>query len=135
MEPEPGAIATDAFNTPWDFPLSYLFPPFGLIRLCLKKVMQKQVDCFAMAPVGRSWPWYPALLSMLIERPLLLFQGQRILKRPGIGKVHPLCCQEKFQLAAWKQHKPSNMVVLGKAGVARVVEKRLSLFLQLYNIF
>ena len=26
--PEPGAIATDAFNVPWDFPLSYLFPPF-----------------------------------------------------------------------------------------------------------
>ena len=77
--PEPGAIATDAFNIPWDFPLSYLFPPFCLIPMCLSKVMQEQVDCILVAPVWRSRPWYPVLLSMLIERPLLLPQGQRIL--------------------------------------------------------
>ena len=39
--PEPGAIATDAFNIRWDFPLSYLFPPFCLIPMCLRKVMQE----------------------------------------------------------------------------------------------
>ena len=77
--PEPGAIATDAFNIPWDFPLSYLFLPFCLIPMCLSKVMQGQVDCILVAPVWRSRPWYPVLLSMLIERPLLLPQGQRIL--------------------------------------------------------
>ena len=26
--PEPGAVATDAFNVKWDFQLAYLFPPF-----------------------------------------------------------------------------------------------------------
>ena len=102
--PEPGAIATDAFNIPWDFPLSYLFPPFRLIPMCLRKVMQEQVDCILISPVCRSRPWYAALLSMLIERPLLLPQGRRILKLPGTDKIHPLCCHscQKFQLAAWK---------------------------------
>ena len=103
----------------------------------------------------RSWPWFPTLLSMLIERPLLLPQGQRILRLPGTDKIHPLCCQKKFQLAAWKISgkackakvfrrkcqkfyyppgevaQPSNMRVLGKAGVACAVKKRLILFLQL----
>ena len=153
--PEPGAIATDAFNIPWDFLLSYLFPPFCLIPMCLRKVMQEQVDCILITPVWRSRPWYPAFLSMLIERPLLLSQGQRILKLPGTDKIHPLCCQKKFQLAAWKisgkacktkafrrkcqtfyyppgeATQPSNMRVPGKAGIAGVVKKRLILFLQL----
>ena len=152
--PEPGAIATD-FNIPWDFPLSYLFPPFCLMPMCLRKVMQEQGDCILIAPVWRSRLWYPALLSMLIERPLLLPQVQRILKLPGIDKIYPLHCQKKFQLAAWKisgkacktkafwkkykkfcyppgeATQPSNMKVLGKAGVAGVVKKRLILFLQL----
>ena len=153
--PEPLAIATDAFNIPWDFPLSYLFPPFCLIPMCLRKVVQVQMDCILIALAWRRRPWYPALLSMLIEHPLLLSQGQRILKLPGTDKIHPLCCQKKFQLAAWKisgkawktkafwkkckkfyyppgeATQPSNMKVLGKAEVAGVVKKRLILFLQL----
>ena len=153
--PEPGAIATDAFNIPWDFPLSYLFPPFCLIPMCLRKVMQDQVDCILIAPVWRSQPWYPALLSMLIECPMLLPQGRRILNLPGTDKIHPLCCQKKCQSATrkisgkacktkafWKKcqkfyyppgeaTQPSNMKVLGKAGVAGIVKKRLILFLQL----
>ena len=153
--PEPGAIATDDFNIPWEFPLSYLFPPFCLIPVCLRKVMQEQVDCILIAPVGRSQPWYPTLLSMLKERHLLLPRGRRILKLPRTNKIHPLCFQKKFQLAAWKisgktcktkafQKKcqkfyyppgeatqPSNMKVLGKPGVVGVVKKRLILFLQL----
>ena len=74
---------------------------------------------------------------------------------PRDRQDYPLCCQKKFQLAAWKisgkacktkafQKKcqkfyypsgeatqPSNMKVLGKDGVAGVVKKRLILFLQL----
>ena len=85
----------------------------------------------------------------------VIASGQRILKLPGTDTIHPLCCQKKFQLAAWKisgkacktkvfQRKcqkfyyppgepaqPSNMKVLGKAGVAGVVKKRLILCLQL----
>ena len=56
--PEPGAVATDTFNIPWDFPLSYLFPPFWLIPMCLRKVMQEQVDCILIAPVWRSQSWF-----------------------------------------------------------------------------
>ena len=104
---------------------------FGVIPMCLKKVMQEQVDCFLIAPVGRSWPWYPALLSMLMERPLLWPQGQRILKLPGTGNIHPLCCQKKIPVSCLEATQPNNMVVLGKAGVADIVGKGLIFFLQL----
>ena len=36
------------------------------------------------------------------QAPVLLPQGWRILKFPGTDKIHPLCCQKKIQLAAWK---------------------------------
>ena len=39
-------------------------------------------------------------IEWMIDHNLL----NRILKLPGTGKIHPLCCQKKFQLAAWKQH-------------------------------
>ena len=43
----------------------------------------------------------PAMVSStpIHAYPLLLPQGRSILKLPGTDKVHPLCCQKKFQLA------------------------------------
>ena len=38
--PEPNAVATDAFNLTWNYHFSYLFPPFSLIPLCLKKIQR-----------------------------------------------------------------------------------------------
>ena len=145
--PEPEAIATDAFNTPWDFPLTYLFPPFYLIPMCLRKVMQEQVDCILIAPVWRSWPWYPALLSILIECPLLLPQGRRILKLPRTDKDSspslpeeiPVSSMENFRkslqnkgfpekvskilLSSWRSNTAKQYESAWKGGVAGVVKK------------
>ena len=73
--PEPNAVATDAFNLTWNYNLSYLFPPFSLIPLCLKKIQRDQAECILIAPVWKSRPWYPILLSMLSHQPLLLPQS------------------------------------------------------------
>ena len=42
---EPEAVATDAFNVKWDFQLAYLFPPFCMIKRCLRKIQQDQAHC------------------------------------------------------------------------------------------
>ena len=42
-----------------------------------------------------------------------------------------LLLPEKIPVSCLEATQPGNMVVLGKAGVARAVDKRLSLFLQL----
>ena len=60
---------TDAFSLAWNYHLSYLFPPFSLIPLCLKKILSDQSECILIAPVWKSRPWYPILLSMLSHQP------------------------------------------------------------------
>ena len=47
-------------------------------------------------------------------------QCQRILKLPGTDKIHPLCCQKKFQVAAWKTS--------GKAYKTKVFQKKCQKF-------
>ena len=89
--PEPTAVATDAFNLTWNYHLSYLFPPFSLILLCLKKMQRDQAECILIAPVWKSRPWYPILLSMLSYQPLLLPQSWFLLKLPGTNKIHTFC--------------------------------------------
>ena len=54
--PEPGAVATDAFNVKWDFQLAYLFPPFCMIKRCLRKIQQDQAHCVLITPVWKSSP-------------------------------------------------------------------------------
>ena len=43
--PEPGVVATEAFNVKWDFQLAYLFPLFCMIKRCLRKIQQDQAHC------------------------------------------------------------------------------------------
>ena len=99
--PEPGAVATDAFNVKWDFQLAYLFPPFCMIKRCLRKIQQDQAHCVLITPVWKSSPWYPVILSLLVGQPLLLPRRLDLLRLPGTEKIHPLCLQKNFRLAAW----------------------------------
>ena len=99
--PEPGAVATDAFDVKWDFQLAYLFPPFCIIKRCLRKIQQDQGHCVLITPVSKSSPWYPVILSLLVGQPLLLPRRLDLLRLPGTKKIHPLCLQKNFRLAAW----------------------------------
>ena len=150
--PEPGAVATDALNVKWDFQLAYLFPPFCMIKRCLRKIQQDQAHCVLITPVWKSSPWYPVILSLLVGQPLLLPRRLDLLRLPGTEKIHPLCLQKNFRLAAWpisgqnSQRKdflrkfqisssppggrklPVSMKVPGKHGVAGVLSGRLIRF-------
>ena len=88
--PEPGAVATDAFNVKWDFQLAYLFPPFCMIKRCLSKIQQDQSHCVLITPVWKSSPWYPVILSLLVGQPLLLPRWLDLLRLPGTKKIHPV---------------------------------------------
>ena len=150
--PEPGAVATDAFNVKWDFQLAYLFPPFCMIKRCLRKIQQDQSHCVLITPVWKSRPWYPVILSLLVGQALLLPRRLDLLRLPGSKKIHPLCLHKNFRLAAWpisgqnSQRKdflrkfqmsssppggrklPVIMKVPGRHGVAGVLSRRLIRF-------
>ena len=88
--PEPGTVATNAFNVKWGFQLACLFPPFCMIKRCLRKIQQDQSHCVLITPVWKSSPWYPVILSLLVGQPLLLPRRLDPLRLPGTKKMHPL---------------------------------------------
>ena len=98
---DPDAAATDALQQTWTGELSYAFPPFCLIARCLAKVLRDEAEMLLVAPVWPTQPWYPVLLALAVEQPLLLPISTDLLKSP-LGQPHPLLQQGTLQLAAWQ---------------------------------
>ena len=54
-----------------------------------------------VTPVCDVQPWYPVLLDLLIEYPLLLpSHGQLLVD--AFNRVHPFVLRDQLQLATWK---------------------------------
>ena len=70
--PDPGAMAIDAFTLDWTKFKGYANPPWNLVGRVLTHVRNQKVRVTLIAPVWRSQAWYPVLLEMLIQEPLLL---------------------------------------------------------------
>jgi len=100
--PDPSAMATDALTIPWHRWMGYAFPPFCLIGKCLKKVREEEASLVLVAPIWRSQPWYPALLELLTDYPLILPAIPDLLMDPSDSSTHPLVVVDQLRLAAWK---------------------------------
>ena len=98
--PDPESIGTDALCQNWDFNLPYAFPPFCLIGQCLKKVRFFETTIILITPIWVSQTWYPHLLEMSINQPLLLPSRNNLLRNPK-GESHPLVKNGSMRLAAW----------------------------------
>ena len=98
---DPQAVGMDAFSVNWNKGLLYMFPPFSLIRKCLQKIIEDKATVLLTTPVWQSRPWYPMLLNLLYDRPLLLPHNPQILKLPWSQTIHPLFQNRKFRLAIW----------------------------------
>ena len=71
--PDPLAIHTDAFTLNWATFRGYAFPPFALIGRCLQQVQSQRVEHLVLvAPVWPAQTWYPLLLELCVDFPLLL---------------------------------------------------------------
>ena len=98
--PDPEAEALDAFNQDWTIlrGRGYANPPWNLVGRVLNKVRQQKVTLVLIAPVWKSQPWYPALLEMMVDFPILLPQ-----RKNTVNPTHPGCAPEVIpQLAAWR---------------------------------
>ena len=153
--PEPGAVATDAFNVKWDFQLACLFPPFCMIERCLKKIQYDQSHCVLITPVLKSRPWYPVILSLLVGQPWLLPRRLDLLRLPGTSKTQkdtPPLSSNEFQAGCMAHFRetltkkgfsqksqisfsplgerklPVSMEVPGRHGIAGVLSGRLIRF-------
>ena len=70
--PDQDAMATNAFTIPSSNLLCYAVLPYSQIMKCLKKIQSDKAKVLLLAPVWRSRPWFPILLLMLYNRPLLV---------------------------------------------------------------
>ena len=88
--PDPDAMATDAFCLDWERFRSYIFPPFCLIGKILRKLSNDQAQAILVFPLWKTQSWYPKLMSMLVDYPVILPPVNRILLLPSCNSQHPL---------------------------------------------
>jgi len=89
--PDPGAVAIDAFHLSWKQYVPYMFPPFSLISRVLQKFQQEKVQGIIIVPKWPTQTWWPVLMRMLIDNPVLLPKRKKLLFLPSSPeKIHPL---------------------------------------------
>ncbi|KAK6170548.1 hypothetical protein SNE40_018919 [Patella caerulea] len=89
--PDPYCLACDAFTISWNNYYPYIFAPFSLIpRILNKLVLDKIAMAIMVVPAWSTQVWYPLLLSLLVDYPLLLPKRRDLLRLVHSGALHPL---------------------------------------------
>ena len=96
--PDPEALFVDAFSVNWNNLFFYAFPPFSLIGRCLEKIHANQAEGILIVPQWMSQSWYPKLLRLLVEVPIVIQPKKDLLVLLGTQQLHPLW--EKLTLLA-----------------------------------
>ena len=111
--PDPSAWAIDAFTLNWSHFKGYANPPWNLIAKVLNQTRRQAATLVLIAPVWRGQPWYPTLLEMTIEKPLLIRVSPSV-----IQPTHPVNRPDiQPQLAVWH--------ISGKDSLIKDFQKRL----------
>jgi len=96
--PDPETAGLDALQQPWGAELAYANPPWILIPQVLQKTRLERARLLLIAPVWPTQAWYPSLLELLVEQPVLLPTGEDLfcpdLPRAALGPP-------RWQAAAW----------------------------------
>ena len=75
--------------------------PFLFGRQMFTKVRREGCTIVLIAPTWSTQQWYPVLLELLIDYPLLLPSHKMLLQDP-FNRLHPMMLKNQNQLAAWK---------------------------------
>ena len=104
--PQPGAWHTDVLSLNWKNLLRYGFLPFNMISFCITKIRHEQAEIVLVAPYWTSQCWFPSLIELETDIPLLLYTSNSLLTSP-LGGCHPLTKVEFIRLIA---REPSGVV-------------------------
>ena len=108
-KPDPKAVFVDAFSAVWNqFNNFYAFPPFSIIMKCLQKIVTDQATGLIIVPLWPTQPWFPKLMKMLIDIPVIL--PLNILKLPFNKQI------------LHKQHKNLRLVACPLSGISSLNE-------------
>ena len=99
-KPDPLAMAVDAFTVDWSSIPGKLYvnPPWNLVGRVLSQVLNQRVqELVLVAPVWKAQSWYPMLLQLLVNKPLLIPQSPRSIQSVCQNRVPDIIPQ----LAMW----------------------------------
>ena len=82
-QPDPGPLAVNAFHSDWSEFTFYAFPPFSIIQHTLSKIREDQATGRLIVPKWPTQTWYPQLLKMLLQHPIMLPRGKTMLTLPS----------------------------------------------------
>jgi len=102
--PCPQATAVNAMAQTWTGWRVYAFPPFNMIQETLLKVREEEVEEVIMvAPCWPYRPWFPLLLQLAVDKPVLLSHRIDLLsqKLEGAGTLYHQDLAT-LHLAAWR---------------------------------
>ena len=80
--PDPAAEATDAFTQSWSQLQGFANPPWCLLLPTLANNEREKAKVVVVVPLWWTQPWYPLLLHLLIEIPLLIPTQENIVISP-----------------------------------------------------
>jgi len=96
-KPDPEAHAINAFHVSWKGYAFYAFPPFSILQRVLQKISKEEATGLLVVPNWRTQTWWPCLMNMLIDFPLILPRKEDTLYMPAHPQLlHPL--HKKLQL-------------------------------------
>ena len=100
--PDPLSQGTDEMLQDWSQDYLYAFPLFCLMSRILHRVGQERTPSMLLiTPTWHTQPWYPSLLQISVEIPVILPRTNSLLKDP-FRKKHPFINNKTLRLAAWK---------------------------------
>ena len=96
--PDPFASNIDAFTISWAETKFYCFPPFSCILRVVRKIIRDKARGVLVVPQWPTQSWYPILLAILEQPPVVLPPAQNLLLMPSkLEQRHPL--HKKLRIA------------------------------------
>jgi hypothetical protein len=90
-QPDPEAEIINTFTVSWQPYLFYAFPPFSLIILVLQKIQEEHSTRVIVVPQWPTQPWWPVLMRMIVQQPLILPRTKQTLLLPtNPDLLHPI---------------------------------------------
>ena len=82
IQPEPSALAVNAFSIEWTGALYYIFSPFSLISNVLQKLEEDKTEAVMIALLWTTQVWWAALIKLISGPCFSLPHPQTILQLP-----------------------------------------------------
>ena len=101
---DPRAAGTNGLLSPWHQENLWLNPPWILIPSVLTRLRQQSASATLVTPCWPTQHWYPVLVQLSVDLPVLLLQTSRFLREDGDHLCYPT-----YPLVIWRLSASSEL--------------------------